>query len=167
MKNAKNYFIEGKICKLTESGIPHQTCFNINLATCGLPSNMKCSSHKTWHTSLLFLKPLKIQSLKRKSGGTWHIMSPPSEKVGGTRPPCPPPNSSHFSNQNGNVLATYLGNEMSLFCNITRSFWYRRNDVSFILQLIWGDAIFVKVVAVSFSLSSVARIALTKLKTTA
>jgi len=41
------------------------------------------------------------------------------------------------------------------------------NDVSFILQLIWGDAIFVKVVAVSFSLSFVARIELTKLKTTA
>jgi len=34
------------------------------------------------------------------------------------------------------------------------------------LQLIYGDAIFVKVVAVSFSLSFVALIILTKLKTT-
>ena len=51
------------------------------------------------------------------------------------------------------VLAAYRGNEMSLFCYITRSFSYRRNDVSFVLQLIWGDAIFVKVVAVSFSSS--------------
>ena len=31
-------------------------CFNINLAMCGLPSNMKSSSHKTRQTSLLFLK---------------------------------------------------------------------------------------------------------------
>jgi len=46
---------------------------------------------------------------------------------------------------------------MSPFCHITRCFSYRRNDVSFILQLIWGDAIFVKVVAVSFSLSFMAR----------
>jgi len=28
-------------------------------------------------------------------GGTYHIMSPPSEKVRGTRPPCPPPNCTH------------------------------------------------------------------------
>jgi len=53
------------------------------------------------------------------------------------------------------------------FCYVTCSFSYRRSDVSFILQLIWGDAIFVKVVEVSFSLSFVARIVLTKLKTTA
>ena len=65
------------------------------------------------------------------------------------------------------VFVTYFGNEMSLFCNITRSFSYRRNDVPFILQLIWGNAIFVKVVAVSFNLSFVAQIVLTKLKTTA
>jgi len=51
---------------------------------------------------------------------------------------------------------------MSLFCYITHSFLYRRNDVSFKLQLIWGDAIFVEVVAVSFSLSFVARIVLTE-----
>ena len=55
---------------------------------------------------------------------------------------------------------------MSLFCYITHSFLYKRNDVSYILQLIWGDAIFVKVVAISISLSFVARIVLTKLKTT-
>jgi len=32
---------------------------------------------------------------EKKVGGTWHIMSPPFEKVGGTRPPCPPPNCAH------------------------------------------------------------------------
>jgi len=58
----------------------------------------------------------------------------------------------------------YLGNEMSLFCYITRSFSYGRNDISFMLQLFWRDAIIVKMVAVSFSLSFVARIKLTKLK---
>jgi len=56
---------------------------------------------------------------------------------------------------------------MTRFCYITRSFSYRRNDVSFILQLIWANAIFVKVVAVSFNLSFEAWSALTKLKTTA
>ena len=58
-------------------------------------SNMKSSTHKTWQTSLLFLKPLQIQNLKRKTWGTWHIIPPPSEKVWGTRPPCPPPNCAH------------------------------------------------------------------------
>jgi len=74
---------------------------------------------------------------------------------------------SFRSNQNGKVLETYLGNEMPLFCYITL-FSYRRNiDVSFILQLIWGNVVFVKVVAVSFSSSILAQIVLTKLKTTA
>jgi len=57
-------------------------------------SNMKNSSHKTWQTSYLVLKPLQIQTLREKSGGTWHIMSPPSKK-GGASPPCPPPNCAH------------------------------------------------------------------------
>jgi len=30
----------------------------------------------------------------RKSGGTWHIMSPRLKKWW-TRPPCPPPNCAH------------------------------------------------------------------------
>jgi len=53
-------------------------------------------------------------------------------------------------------------------CNlhITGSFSYRRNDVSFMLQLIRGDAIFVKVFAVNFSSSFAALMVLTKLKTT-
>jgi len=55
---------------------------------------------------------------------------------------------------------------MSLFWNITRSFSYRRIDVSFILQLIWGDAIYVKLIAVSFSLSFLAWIVLLNLKIT-
>jgi len=32
---------------------------------------------------------------KEKCGGTWHILSPLSEKVRGTRSPCPPPNCAH------------------------------------------------------------------------
>jgi len=47
-------------------------------AMCNLPSNMKSSSHKTWKTSLLFWKPLRVQNVKRKSVGTWHIISPVS-----------------------------------------------------------------------------------------
>jgi len=55
----------------------------------GSPFNMKSSSHKTWQTPLLFLKSLQIQNLERKKWGTWHIMSPPSEKVGGHVPRVP------------------------------------------------------------------------------
>ena len=55
---------------------------------------------------------------------------------------------------------------MSLFYYVTRSFSDTCSGVSFTLQLIWGDAIFARVVAVSFCLSFVARIVLTKLKTT-
>jgi len=48
LKNAKNYFIVAKIYKLRESVIPHQTLFQHQLGhVCGLPSNMKTSSHKT------------------------------------------------------------------------------------------------------------------------
>ena len=41
-----------------------------------LISNMKNYSRKTWQTSHLVLKPLRIQTLREKCGGTWHIMSP-------------------------------------------------------------------------------------------
>jgi len=49
LKNAKNYFIEAEIHKLTESVIPHQTLFQHQLGYVmyGLPPNMKSSSHKT------------------------------------------------------------------------------------------------------------------------
>jgi len=57
--------------------------FQRELAMCNLPYNMKSSSHKTWQTSLLFLKPLKIKNLKRKRGG---ILYPPTWKSGGIRP---------------------------------------------------------------------------------
>jgi len=50
------------------------------------------------------------------------------------------PYISFHSNQNGKVIAAYLGNEMSLF-DTSRALF--RSDVSFILQLIWEDAIFV------------------------
>ena len=52
---------------------------------CGLPSNMKNSSHEMWQTSLLFLKPLQIQNLKRKKWGEHGILCPPIWKRGGTR----------------------------------------------------------------------------------
>ena len=64
-------------------------CLNINLTMCGLPSNMKSSSHKMWQTSLIFLKPLEMQNLKRKK---WVVMAyyvPPGWKSGGTRPRVP------------------------------------------------------------------------------
>jgi len=54
---------------------------------------------------------------------------------------------------------------MSLFGYIEKRFFfsYRRHSVSFTLQLIWGNSIFVSVVAGVFTLSFVPRIVLTKL----
>jgi len=96
LKNATNYFIEAKIHKLTESVIPHQTMLHHQLGFMyGLPPNMKSSSHKMWQASLLFLKPLQIQNLKRKTWGDIAYYVPPVWKSGGTRPPCPPPNCAH------------------------------------------------------------------------
>jgi len=68
------------------------------------------------------------------------------------------------SNQQEKLLLTYLYfcDEMSLFSYIARFFSYRRHNVSFTLQLIWGNAIFVNVVAGVFTLSFMPRIVLTK-----
>ena len=52
-------------------------------------SNVKNSSHKTWQTSLLVLKPLQIQTLREKSGGDMAYYVPPSTKVGGHVPRVP------------------------------------------------------------------------------
>jgi len=60
--------------------------FNINLAMYGLPSNMKSSSQKTWQTSLLFLKHLQMQNLKRKKWGDTAYYVTKSEKVGSLVP---------------------------------------------------------------------------------
>ena len=57
---------------------------------CGLPSKMKSSSHKTWQTSLLFLKPLQIQNLKRKKWVDMVYYTPLVWKTGrGTSPVSP------------------------------------------------------------------------------
>ena len=70
-------------------------CFNINLAMYSLPSNMNSSSHKAWQTSLLFLKPLQIQNLKRKNEGGHFILCPPRLKKWEDTGACPPPNCAH------------------------------------------------------------------------
>ena len=63
-----------------------------------LPSNLKTSLHKTRQTLLLFLKPLQKQTLERKKWGDMAYYIRPPEKVGGTRPPCSPPNWAHVTN---------------------------------------------------------------------
>ena len=37
-------------------------CFNMNLAMCNLPPNMKSSSHKTWQPSFIFFKLLQYKT---------------------------------------------------------------------------------------------------------
>ena len=53
-----------------------------------LPSNLKSSLHKTWQTLLLFLKPLQIQTLKRKKWGDMAYYNP-TWKSGGHVPRVP------------------------------------------------------------------------------
>jgi len=50
---------------------------------------MKSTSRKTSQASLLFLEPLQIQNLKRKSAGTWHIISPILKSGENTSPVSP------------------------------------------------------------------------------
>jgi len=47
------------------------------------------------NTTFVFEISSNTKPKEKKVLGTWHIMSPPSEKVGETRPPCPPPNCAH------------------------------------------------------------------------
>ena len=61
----------------------------MNLAMYNIPSNLKNSLHKTWQTLLLFLKPLQIQTLRRKTWGDMAYYIPPTEKVGGHDPVFP------------------------------------------------------------------------------
>jgi len=75
-------FIEAKIYKLTESVIPHQALFQHELGYVRPTISHESSSHKTWQTSLLFLKPLQMQNLKRKKWGSMVYYVPPPEKVG-------------------------------------------------------------------------------------
>ena len=83
LKNAKYHFIEAIADKLTESSNTTPNSVPASTWLC-VTSNMISTSHKTWQTSLLFLELLQIQNLKRKSGGTTHVMSRVS-----------PPNSAH------------------------------------------------------------------------
>ena len=94
LKHTKYHFIEAITDKLTESSNTTPNSVSTSTWVC-VTSKMISTPHKTWQTSLLFLELLQIQNLKRKSGGTSHIMSPPLEKAGRTRPPCPPPNCAH------------------------------------------------------------------------
>jgi len=61
----------------------------MNLAMCKLPSNMKISSHKMWQASLLCLKPLQIQNLKRKKWRDMTYYIPHMKKWGGHVPRVP------------------------------------------------------------------------------
>jgi len=74
-----------------------QTRFQHELGYVYPTIKLESSLHKTWQTLLLFLKPLQIQTLKRKKWGDmgYHI---PHLKKWGTRPPYSPPNCAHVTN---------------------------------------------------------------------
>jgi len=88
LKHAKYHFIEAITHKLTESSNTKPNSVSTSTWLCVTP-NMISTSHKTWQTSLLFLELLQIQNLKRKSGGTSHIMPPHLKKWGDTSPVSP------------------------------------------------------------------------------
>ena len=80
---------EVKVIKISESEIPYQTLFQHQHGYVCVTSNMKNSSRKTWQTSHLVLKPLQIETLREKSKGSRHIMSPRLKKWGDTSPVSP------------------------------------------------------------------------------
>ena len=100
LQNAKYHFIEAKIDKLTESSditdsdttqVSSDTSNSVSSSTslC-VTFDMKRTSYKTWQTSLLFLEPLQIQNLKRKSGGEHGILYHPHHKKWGDTSPVSP-----------------------------------------------------------------------------
>ena len=118
LENAKYHFIEAKIDKLTESSditdsdttqVSSDNWNSVSSSTwlC-VTSNMKSTSRKTSQASLLFLEPLQIQNLKRKSAGTWHIISPHLKKWGEHVPRVP--------HQIAPMLQTQLALVTIIFC---------------------------------------------------
>jgi len=77
LKNAKNYFIEAKINKPTESVIPHQTLFQHQLGY-AWPTIQHEKLFVTYITFIFETSP-NTKPKEKKVGGTWHIMSPTSE----------------------------------------------------------------------------------------
>ena len=99
LKNAKYHFIEAKVDKLTESSdiinsdttqVSSDTWNSVSSSTwlCAT-SNTESTSRKTWQTSLLFLEPLQVQNLKRKSGGDMAYYVPQIKKWRGHVPRVP------------------------------------------------------------------------------
>jgi len=68
--------------------------------------------------TFIFETSPNTKSKEKKVWGTWHIMSPPSEKVGGTRPPCPPPNCAH-DHRKPSLLQPTLAKDLMLINLIT------------------------------------------------
>jgi len=65
-------------------------CFNINLAMCGLPSNMKSSSHKTWHTiTFIFETSPNTKPKEKKVGGHGILCLPRLKNLRGHVPRVP------------------------------------------------------------------------------
>jgi len=85
MQNSNSHFIEGKIYEniRISNTLPKSVLTSAWLC---VTSNLKSSSHKTWQTSLEFLKSLQIQNLKRKMWGDMAYYIPTVWKSGGTRP---------------------------------------------------------------------------------
>jgi len=89
LKNTKNYFIEAKIYKLTESVILHQTLFQHQLGYVW-PSIKHKKLFRQNVTNITFIfETSPIQNLKRKKWGNMAYYVPPSEKVGGQVPRVP------------------------------------------------------------------------------
>ena len=90
MNNAKNYFIEATIYKLTESVIPHQTLFQHQHGyVWPAIKHENLITQKVTNITFIFETSPNTKLKENKVGGTWSILSPPSEKVGGHVPRVP------------------------------------------------------------------------------
>ena len=95
LKHAKYHFIEAISDKLTESSNTTPNCFNINLAMCNIQHD-KHFTHNVANVTFVFGTSPNTKPEEKKWGGIAYYVPLP-DKVGGTRPPCPPPNCAHVS----------------------------------------------------------------------
>ena len=90
MKNARNYLVEAKTYKLTESVIPHQTLFQHQLGHVRFTIyNEKLFTQNVTNITFVFEASPNAKPKEKKVGRHGILCPHPSEKVGGHVPRVP------------------------------------------------------------------------------
>ena len=103
--------------------IPHQTLFQHELGYCVAYHLTYKALHTKRHKHHFYFWNLsKYKTWREKNGGDMAYYVPPVSKSGGTRPPCPPPNSAHGRTAHNKFTAVLpLCHALFLSSDCTRS----------------------------------------------